>query len=120
MNTVLNVRSGEEAMRDSIGMKAHRPRSRAKTCLAWQRYETATNGNHSSRLSKIAAGCPKLTPTQLRVATLVSELLPSYEIAHILFTTERAVEKVRSRIRKHLALSEQDSLSASLLSLLEK
>lgn len=75
---------------------------------------------YSLRLSKIAARCPKLTPTQLRVAALVSALLPSYEIARILFTTERTVEKVRTRIRKALAMNSQVSLAAFLISLEEK
>jgi DNA-binding CsgD family transcriptional regulator len=95
-------------------------RCRAKTCLAWERYDVETKGIYAPRLAKIASACPDLTPTQLRIAALVTGLLPSYEIGRILCITESAVERVRSRIRSKLQLSDRASLTASLLSILEK
>jgi DNA-binding CsgD family transcriptional regulator len=100
--------------------RVHGRRCRAKTCLAWQRYDVETRGIYSVRLSKIAAVCPDMTPTQLRIAALVTGLLPSHQIASILCITESAVERVRSRIRRRLMLSDHASLTASLLSILEK
>ncbi len=100
--------------------QAQTRRSRAKKCEGWERFEIETNGIFVYRARKIALRYPSLTPNQLRVAALATELLPSYEIARILGSTERAVEKVRSRIRKALGLHDGDSLTATLLTLLEE
>ncbi len=104
----------------SSSHRVRQRRCRAKTCLAWQRYDVETKGVYAPRLAKIAAACPDMTPTQLRIAALITGLLPSHEIARILCTTEHAVEKVRMRIRKRLTLTGHASLGASLISLVEK
>src|SRR5438477_10061053 len=93
-------------------------RTREKKCASWERYVYGTDGIFMYRAARIALRYPRLTPNQLRVAALASELLPNHEIARILGTTERAVEKVRSRIRKTLALPAGISLTTTLLALL--
>ena len=94
-------------------------RSRAKRSLAWEELEIQTNGIYAIRLKCIAEKYPMLTPTQLRVAALVADLKPSFEIAGILGTSEHAIEKVRSRIRQKIGLTGGTSLCASLAAALE-
>ena len=94
--------------------------TRAKRSLIWERFELESDGFYAVRLKQIARLCPNLTPTQLRVCTLIASMLPSHEIARILCVSEHAIEKVRSRIRRKLNLAPGESLSGYLLSLTEK
>jgi DNA-binding CsgD family transcriptional regulator len=94
-------------------------RTRAKRSLAWEEYEIQTNGIYAIRLKRIAQKYPMLTPSQLRVAALISGMKRSHEIATILRTTEHAVEKIRSRIRQRLGLAEGISLCTVLSAAVE-
>jgi DNA-binding NarL/FixJ family response regulator len=94
-------------------------RTRAKRSLAWEEHEIQTNGVYATRLKYIALKYPTLTPSQLRVAALVSGMKRSHEIAAILRTTEHAVEKIRSRIRQKLDLPEGISLATVLAAAIE-
>ena len=90
-------------------------KSRAKRCIGWENYIARTNSACVNRIPPIARRFPDLTPHQLRIAALVAELLPSWEIAKILGVNENAVNKVRCRIRAGIAICEGAPLAAFLL-----
>ena len=98
--------------------QAYKRPSRAKRCLAWERHELETNGFYTPRAKKIAAHHPLLTPTQLRIAALITGLLSNYEISTALKTSVHAVEKIRSCLRIKLQLPKGASLTAYLVSLI--
>jgi hypothetical protein len=90
-------------------------KSRAKRCIGWDNYIATTHSASVNRIQPIARCFPELTPHQLRIAALVADQLPSYEIAKILGVKENAVNKVRCRMRKGIAIKEGAPLAAFLL-----
>jgi DNA-binding CsgD family transcriptional regulator len=102
--------------RSRRGLKSQYIRkSRAKRCIEWDEYAQRSNSLCAERLPRVARRFPGLTPHQLRVATLVMDLLPSQEIAGILGISEHAVDKVRSRIRALLKMKAGTRLAGYLL-----
>lgn len=63
---------------------------------------------------RLAARCPDLTPTEIRVCTLLKIGLSTKDLAALLHVTERAVEKHRYNIRRKLALDPSVSLTTWL------
>jgi DNA-binding CsgD family transcriptional regulator len=67
--------------------------------------------------ARIAAFAPKLTPTELRIATLIHEEKQTRDISKLLGVTEHFVENYRSRLRKKLRLDRDQSLVTFLSAL---
>ncbi|MDP4200159.1 MAG: helix-turn-helix transcriptional regulator [Bacteroidota bacterium] len=97
--------------RDSL---SKRPRGRRY--LEWEEVERASNGHLALYRQRIAERYPCLTPTELRVCTLVKASLPSWKIAEILGVCEETVENHRSHARRKMCLN-GESLASHLATL---
>ena len=97
--------------------QSHKRKSRAKRFLQWEQLELTTNGFYAQHLKKVSKHLPMLTRSELRVAALVSGLLPSREIARILGIAEHSVENHRSNIRKKIQLPDDITLTQFLQAL---
>ena len=94
-------------------------RDRRNASPVWDEFSIFTDGLYAVRVNRIAQKFPILTPSQLRVAALISSMKQSREIAIMLRTTEHAVEKIRSRIRQKLGLDDGISLATILAAAIE-
>jgi len=83
----------------------------------WATFERQFKQVHSDFLEILAERYPKLTPTELKVCALIKIDLSTKEIAQILNTEARSVEKYRQRIRKKLMLRQDENLNAFLLTI---
>ncbi len=83
----------------------------------WEGLEEQLALIHSSALNELSRRHPTLTPTERRVCALIRHGLSTKDIARLLGTEARSIEKYRQRIRKKLNLSASDNLSTYLSSL---
>ena len=68
----------------------------------------------SAFIRRLSLRCPRLTPTELKVCTLLKVNLRSREIASMLQTSVRNIESHRYWIRKKLAIPTSTNLSTFL------
>ncbi len=83
----------------------------------WSTFEKQFHQVHAGYLEILAERYPKLTPTELKVCALIKINVSTKEIAQILNTEPRSVEKYRQRIRKKLELAQDENLGAFLTAL---
>ncbi len=83
----------------------------------WQMFEQQFKNVHQDFNSTLSKKYPNLTPTELKVCSLIRTGLTSKEIANLLFITHRTVELHRTRIRKKLCLSHTANLTSFLSSI---
>lgn len=84
---------------------------------SWAHFEQQFRQVHQEYIEQIAARFPDITPTELKVCALIKLNLSTKEIAAILNTEAKSIEKYRQRIRKKLGLSQSDNLASFLHSL---
>lgn len=87
------------------------------TDIFWNGIEEQLSNLHGESLQYLSKHFPSLTPTERKVCALIRIDLSSKEIARLLNTEPRSIEKYRQRIRKKLGLSASDSLSTFISSL---
>lgn len=97
------LRQVEQALAQAIGSEEH-----------WSGFQRQFQQVHSGYLEALAARYPGLTPTELKVCSLIKINLSTKEIAQILNTESRSIEKYRQRIRKKMELGQDDNLSTIL------
>lgn len=97
------LRQVEQELGEAIGSEEH-----------WSGFERQFQQVHAGYLEALAARYPGLTPTELKVCSLIKINLSTKEIAQILNTESRSIEKYRQRIRKKLELGKDDNLSTFL------
>ena len=97
------LRQVEQELGEAIGSEEH-----------WSGFERQFQQVHAGYLEALAARYPGLTPTELKVCSLIKINLSTKEIAQILNTESRSIEKYRQRIRKKLGLGKDDNLSTFL------
>ena len=95
-------------------LKRLRP-SRAKRYVVWERIETESEGRHSINLCILIKRFPKLTPMELRIATLIKGGMSTSEILIELSLCEKTVENHRYNIRKKLGLVDKENLQTYLI-----
>ncbi len=83
----------------------------------WKIFEQQFLNVHQDFNAKLSQQFPALTPTELKVCSLIKIGLSSKEIANLLFITHRTVELHRTRIRKKLVLEHSTNLTSYLSSL---
>lgn len=83
----------------------------------WKFFEEAFNNADKDFLHKVKQLHPDLTPNDLRLCAYLRLNLSSKEIAPLLNISVRSVEVKRYRLRKKIALSHQESLTAYILEL---
>ena len=87
---------------------AKKRQSRAKRHIAWERAVELSDGRYDASLREIARLYPFLSPMELRVATLVRAMLPSWRIGELLSIAEVSVERIRCRIRRKIGLNKEN------------
>ncbi|HET9135099.1 MAG TPA: LuxR C-terminal-related transcriptional regulator [Candidatus Kapabacteria bacterium] len=79
----------------------------------WDEYDRNFSAVHPQFKQTILDRYPDLTPTEMKVCTLLRMELSSKEIAHLLTVDERSIENYRYKLRKKFKL-EKESLSLFL------
>jgi len=83
----------------------------------WKRFDEMFNQLNQSFMQSLASCCPKLSPSELKIATLMKMGLASKEIAGLLSVSTRTVENHRLQIRKKLKLKTKTNVVSYLASL---
>jgi DNA-binding CsgD family transcriptional regulator len=83
----------------------------------WERFERRFREIHPRFLQTLSASYPMLTPTEMRVCSLLKINLTSKEIAALLSTSVRTIEGHRQHIRRKLAIANGISLAMFLAGL---
>lgn len=83
----------------------------------WEQLESQLAMVHAGKIETLLRVHPNLTPTERKVCALVQHEMSTKDIAQLLGTEPRSIEKYRQRIRKKLKLEPTASLSAYIASL---
>ncbi len=84
---------------------------------SWKLFEAQFSQLHKTFLQTLTDRYPELTPTEVKVATMLRLDLSTKEIAALLYLSDRTVESHRQSLRKKLQLSPDISLQTFLASL---
>ena len=76
----------------------------------WERFDRQFREVHPDFVRALTARAPDLTPTEVRICSMLRMNLKSHEIAQIFCTTDRGVEFHRLNIRKKLKLQREEKL----------
>jgi DNA-binding CsgD family transcriptional regulator len=76
----------------------------------WERFDAQFKAVHPDFIRTLIERAPDLTPTEVRICTMLRMSLKSHEIASIFCVTERGVEFHRANIRRKLKLSKEEKL----------
>lgn len=85
--------------------------------LEWKEFETRFTQVHDDFHEKLIQICPELSPSELKICSLLRLNLSSKEIAELTNRSNPTIVNARSQIRKKLKLSSEDNLTSYLLSL---
>lgn len=80
----------------------------------WRAFERSFDSVHGGFIRDLVALCPALTPTEIRVCTLLRLNLSTKEIASILNLSPHTVETHRRSIRRRMGLAATDNLVSYL------
>jgi tetratricopeptide (TPR) repeat protein len=83
----------------------------------WERFERHFHQLHPAFAQQLLERCAELTPSELKVCSLLRVGLSSKEMANLLCTTIRTVEKHRQHIRRKLRLEDGENLVTLLASI---
>ncbi len=83
----------------------------------WETFETNLNQIHNEFITKLSKKYPHLTSKDIKLCVYLKMNLSSKEIAPLMNISFRGVELHRYRLRKKLALSQEENLSNFLLSM---
>jgi len=81
----------------------------------WETFENQFNAVHRDFLAKLSMKYPTLTPTELKIATMIKLNLPTKAIANLFCLSGRTVENHRLSIRRKLGLRGEANLSSFLI-----
>ncbi len=84
---------------------------------SWNEFEKIFTNIHSEFFEKLLNICPDLTGTEIKIAALLKLNLNTKEIAAITFKSEAGIKSTRYRLRKKLALDNDESLIPFLMKL---
>ena len=90
-------------------------KERISEMVSWEEFEKRFSEVHPSFIKKLDIDNSFLTPTEIRVATLIKMGCDTQEIAHFLWVSRRGVEQHRYRIKKKLKINQ--NLTTFLLSI---
>jgi tetratricopeptide (TPR) repeat protein/DNA-binding CsgD family transcriptional regulator len=80
----------------------------------WQTFERHFHQLHQGFIQRLAEACPALTPTELKICSLLKTNCSTKEIAGILCISRHTVDGHRAQVRRKLALSAEENLTAFL------
>jgi tetratricopeptide (TPR) repeat protein/DNA-binding CsgD family transcriptional regulator len=96
-------------------------RERLKTLpcksVDWERFDTQFKAAHPELIKRLMERHATLSPTELRICTLLRMNLRSAEIARLFCLSERTVEDHRANIRKKLKMKRSEDLITYLTTL---
>jgi AraC family transcriptional regulator, chitin signaling transcriptional activator len=78
----------------------------------WETFENQFNAVHRDFLGRLSAKFPALTPTELKIATMIKLNLPSKAIANLFCLSARTIENHRLSIRKKIGLPGDANLAS--------
>ena len=84
---------------------------------SWNEFEKVFTNIHSDFFRKLLSACPDLTSSEIKIAALLKLNLSTKEIAAITFKSEAGIKSTRYRLRKKLALDNDESLIPFLMRL---
>lgn len=90
-------------------------RSRIKKREGWLKFEGQFQLLHPDFLPRLARSFPALSPSELQICAMLRESLRSWQIADILFISERSVDNHRCNIRRKLCLAQEQNLKTFLI-----
>ena len=90
-------------------------KDRINEMVDWEEFEKRFNEVHPNFIEKLDIDNSSLTPTEIRVATLIRMGCDTQEIAHFLWVSRRGIEQHRYRMKKKLKI--QQNLTTFLLSI---
>lgn len=111
--TSIDLTDSIRARRD-LRRLIHTIDSEADADKHWQSFEERFRLLHSTYLTTLANRFPTLSPTELRVCTLIKMDTSNKDMARILSLEPGSVEKYRQRIRKKLQLTKDVNLGTFL------
>lgn len=76
----------------------------------WETFENQFSAVHRDFLTRLSAKFPALTPTELKIATMIKLNLPTKAIANLFCLSARTVENHRLSIRRKIGLSGDENL----------
>jgi DNA-binding CsgD family transcriptional regulator len=82
--------------------------------MDWKKFETEFTAVHPEFARKLHKQFPKLTPTEMKMCSLLRLNLRSQEIARLLNLAERSVETHRFNIRRKLEIERERGLGEFL------
>jgi tetratricopeptide (TPR) repeat protein/DNA-binding CsgD family transcriptional regulator len=93
-----------------------RERLKALPCKAvdWEKFDTQFKSAHPEFTKKLIEKHPTLSPTELRICSLVRMNLKSEDIARLLCLSERTVENHRNHVRQKMKLKRSEELAIVL------
>jgi DNA-binding CsgD family transcriptional regulator len=94
--------SAEEVLRENINLPCQ--------SVDWVKFDTQFAAAHPQFTQKLIATYPDLSPTEIRVCSLLRMNLKSEEIASLFCLSPRSVEFHRYNIRKKLGLKKEQNL----------
>jgi AraC family chitin signaling transcriptional activator len=90
-------------------------RSRIKKREGWVKFEDQFQLRHPDFLHRLARSFPELSSSELQICAMLRESLRSWQIADILFISERSVDNHRCNIRRKLRLLQEQNLKTFLI-----
>ena len=92
-------------------------KSSSESSKIWDEFDIRFREIHSSFYSKIISSYPNLTPTELRMVSLLHLNLTTKEIAEIMHRSIKTIDNTRSLIRKKMKLGRNVNLTSFVLSI---
>lgn len=83
----------------------------------WAMFEQQFQQVHQDFLYRLAERHPSLSPTELKVCSLIKINLSTKEMARLLCQSTRSIESYRYRVRKKLNLAPEENLTRYLMAL---
>lgn len=81
---------------------------------SWQKFNLSFHATHPSFLKNLVTEFPDLSPTELKLCTLIKLGIKTKEKATILSQTPESIKVARSRLRKKLKLKQSQNLESFL------
>ncbi len=107
---------GEESSRSVVREAMHQIDESIGAEENWGRFEQQFQQVHHSFLRKLSELHPSLSPTELKVCSLIKINLSTKEMAQMLCQSTRSIESYRYRIRKKIDLEQETNLTLYLMS----
>lgn len=107
----------DEEQREGLSEILRKIKVNAGSNEDWQEFEGQFRAVHHDFIDRLSRRFPTLTPTELKVCTLIKTGLSSSEIASLFHVTRRNIDTHRYRLRKKLAIESSLSLSSFFASM---